>query len=287
MFEAFRARARLTATDRQAFDNKILAGAFPANEVLRQLNTQIELARAGERTSQSLKQGAILCCVFAAVAFIPALILAPIWLALPAALIALALVLALARKLLGRFVTPPQVAGTAFPFMTVLKHDLLASELVSVRIDLAGPTAATKRTKVSEPYRIWSYKVVDTTYLDPWFEGAARLADGSELRWNVTDELRVSVRRKSKSRGRTKIKYCHYKTSQIEVSVSFPTKLYRVDAVPDVARQKVSMKQTDKRCTLTVKRISKRKSLEPLEPRQLLDAIAVAFRAAKPVRGAA
>jgi hypothetical protein len=47
------------------------------------------------------------------------------------------------------------------------------------------------------------------------------------------------------------------------------------------------MKQSDRRSTLTVKRVAKVKSQNPLAPRQLLDAIAVAFRAARPVQGAA
>jgi hypothetical protein len=288
MFEAFRIRARLTPAERSAFDEKVIAGTFTPADLLAQLNNQIELARAGKRSAQSLKQAIILCCVFAALSGVPGLILDPSWLALPAGLIVLAVAFALARRRLSRFHISASVPATAFPFLTVLKHDLNPNEPIRVHIGLSPPMAAAKRTRVSAPYVINAYhKVVDTTYVDAWFEGEARLTDGSRVRWSVTDELRVSVRLKRKTRGRTKRKMGYYKTSQIEVSVSLPVKLYRVDTVPSTAGQKVVVRNDDRRCTINVKRAVKLKSLDPLAPRQLLDSVAVAFRAAKPARGVA
>jgi len=284
MFEAYRTRARLTSAERQVYDEKIIDGSFAPADLLAHISTQVELARAGQLSARALKQATIMCCVFAPLLAVLGL-LDPRWLALPAALIVLAVLLGLARRQLKRFELPGQVPATAFPFIIALKHDLAPTEPVRVRLELSQPTAAAKRLGVSEPYKLKAYyKVVDTTYEDPWFEGEARLTDGCHLRWSVTDELRMSVRKKRKSRGRTKQKTCWYKTSQIEVHVSFPAKRYSVEAVPELSGQKVSVRQNDKRWTVAVKRTLKRKSFEPLKPRQLLDAVGVAFRAAKPTR---
>lgn len=285
MFEAYRARSRLTPAERQVYDAKIIEGSFSPADLLAHIRTQVDVARAGQRSTRAFKQAIIMCWVFAPLLAVLGLMLGPRWLALPGALIVLAVLLGLVRRQLKCFELPGQVPATAFPFIIALKHDLAATEPVRVRLDLSPPTAAAKGLGVSAPYKLKAYyKVVDTTYEDPWFEGEARLTDGCHLRWKVTDELRMSVRKKHKSRGRTKQKTCWYKTSQIEVHVSFPVKRYHVEAVPEVSGQKVSVRQNDKRWTVAVKRTLKRKSLEPLKPRQLLDAVGVAFRAAKPTR---
>jgi hypothetical protein len=287
MFEAFRARARLSPSDRSVFDTKLIEGTFSAADLLSQLDTQLELARLRRRSAESLNQTIVLCWVFAALTLVLGFLLGPVWLLLPASMVFCALVLALVRWRLRRFMLPAQPSATAFPFLTALKHDLADSAMLRVRLDLSSPIAKTKREHVSEPYTKNFYRAVDTTYRDAWFEGEARLADGCQLCWSVTDLLRVHVRTKQRRSGRTKSKTRYFKASHIEISVSFPTKLYRVQEVPAVARQKVSMRQGEKRCTLTVKRVVKRRSADPLEPRQLLDTVAVAFRAARPVRGAA
>lgn len=281
MFEAYRVRSRLTPAERRASDEQLIEGAFSPADLLALIGTLVELARAGQQSARALKQAIITCCVFAPLLAVLGLALGSRWLALPAALLVLAVLLGLVRWHVKRFELPGQVPATAFPFLLALKHDLTGNESVRVRLDLSQPTAAAKRLGVSEPYELkFYYKVVDTTYEDPWFEGDARLTDGCHLRWHVTDELRMSVRKKRKSRGRTKQKTCWYRTSQIEVHVSFPAKRYRVESVPEVSGQKVSVRQNERRWMIAVKR----KYLDSLKPRQLLDVVGIAFRVAKPTR---
>lgn len=288
MLEAFSARGRLSPFEQHVFANKLLDGSFRPNELLRLLSSQVEVVRAGKRSSQALKQAILVLCVFAAMILLPVLLLDQRWLPVPATLVAVAMVLGSVRRYLRRFAMSAQTVATAYPFLTVLKHDVSPDEPMRVRIEFSEGITRAKRQEVRAPYQFERYhKVVDTIYSDPWFEGDARLTDGTLLHWRVNDELRVSDRHKRNSRGKHKRKMRHYKTSHIEISMSFPKKLYRIAQVPELAGYKVSLREKDARSMLTVKRVIKMKSIEPVDPRRILDVIAFAYRAAKPVRGAA
>jgi hypothetical protein len=284
MFPAFHARARLTPLDREAWNQKLLEGSFSTRDLSEHIQAQIEVAREGQRTSQALKQTIVCLYVFAPLLAILALLLGSTWLALPATLIVAAIALQLIRRYVRRFEISGQVSATAYPFITVLKHDVSASEPVRVRLVLSKILDPSKRTEVLGPYKFKAYhKIVDTTYADTWFEGEARLTDGSRLRWSVTDELKVSVRKKHNRRGKTKRKTRYYKRSRIEVRVTLPVKRYRMREVMELPGQTVSVRRDERHWTVNVSRAIKYKSVAPLKPRQLLDAIAVAFRAARPV----
>src|SRR5262249_43682342 len=85
----------------------------------------------------------------------------------------------------------------ALPFLAVLKQDIDRDQTVFVRIDLRDPFHASKLKRTSSPYVDGAYhKVIDTTYLDPWFHGKAQLADGSRLAWTVYDTIIKSARTK-------------------------------------------------------------------------------------------
>jgi hypothetical protein len=127
---------------------------------------------------------------------------------------------------------------------------------------------------------------VDTLFADAWFEGSARLADGAVLRWRIRDDVRESKRTKRNPRGKYKTKTLHYKRSQIRVTVSLPVKSYAVSEVPSVPGQEVEVQRGVKRCTIKLSRKLKIKSLDPIDPRFLIDAIATAYRSVSPMRSA-
>jgi len=171
----------------------------------------------------------------------------------------------------------------AMPLFAVLREDMEPGATVNVRLDLSPPTAKGKKTGTGKPYDVPGYrKVVDTTYVDPWFGGGARLADGSVLQWTVTDDVVASERTKRTARGKIKTKTKHRKTTTIAVDVALPKKEYAVAALPAAEGEKVKVKDGEKRTALHVEKRVKTKSLDPIDPTAIFDAIAEAYRRVRP-----
>ncbi len=189
-----------------------------------------------------------------------------------------------------RFDVSDNVRKVALPFLSVLKQDIAASESVRVRLDLKQPMHAEKRVGESPPYQLGRYyKIVDTHYRDPWFEGSARLIDGTVVRWSVVDQVCESKRRKKNPRGKIKFKTRHMKRSLVEVAVGLSYKRYQVQE-PNTrpsAGQKLEFEPTAKRATVKVSSKWKQKSLDPIDPKLLIDAIATAYSCAQPRQGSA
>ena len=182
------------------------------------------------------------------------------------------------------------VRKVALPFLSVLKQDMAASESVRVRLDLKLPMHADKRVGESPPYQLGRYyKIVDTHYRDAWFEGSARLADGTVVRWSVVDQVCESKRRKKNPRGKIKFKTRHMKRSLVEVAVGLSYKRYLVQepSKPPPPGRKLEFDPSAKRATVKVSSKWKQKSLDPIDPKLLIDAIATAYSYAQPRQGSA
>lgn len=175
----------------------------------------------------------------------------------------------------------------ALPFFAVLQEDMEPGAKVNVNIDLSSPTSKEKLVRTSEPYEKGAYyKVVDSLFVDEWFDGSARLADHSVLHWEIAEEVTESKRTKRTARGKHKTKTKVHKRVRITVDVGLPSKVYAVDAsVAPGTDAGVRAKQGDKRTTLRVTRRLKVKSGDPIHPRVFLDLIADAYRRAMPAKG--
>lgn len=165
------------------------------------------------------------------------------------------------------------------PVLALFREDIDPRTPVHLRLDLSKPTAAPKKTNEGAPYKHGVYhKVVDTTYVDPWMSAEAVLVDGTRLRWSVTDRIRERKKTKRNARGKYKSKTKYRKISDLEVQLAMRTKTYTV--------AHAAITNDGKRSKLEVQRSVRTNSLDPVDPRALIDAVTGVYRSLKPAKEA-
>jgi hypothetical protein len=286
MFKAFLALNRLSRAEREAIDAKEVSGSYPASMLLDKLRALSEFDRLADHW-RARAMIALPLMIFALIVLGILTAAGGHWMLVPAGvLFVVCLVVGFGLFELHHLDISNNVRGVALPFLAIVKQDVEPAQRIRVRVDLTSPTAKRKQIETLPTYARGAYhKVVDTLFADPWFEGSARFADGTVLRWRVQDEVRQSQRTKRNARGKDKTKTRHYKRSEISVVVSLPTKRYTVSDL-DAPGQTVAIQRGPRRCTIKFKRKVKVKSLEPIDPRLLIDTISMAYRSATPVRSA-
>jgi hypothetical protein len=161
------------------------------------------------------------------------------------------------------------------PVLTLFREDFDSKSPVHLRLDLSPPTHKTKKTAEGEPFKQGSYhKIIDTTYVDPWMSADAVLTDGTKISWSVTDRIRERKKTKKNPRGKIKTKTKYRKVSDLEVQLALRTKNYAL------ANAEVSA--DGKRSKVEVQRSVRTESLDPIDPRTLVDAITNVYRNARP-----
>lgn len=169
----------------------------------------------------------------------------------------------------------------ALPVLTVLREDFDPSQPLHVQLDLTGPTTPQKKRAESAPYKKGAYhKVVDSAFVDEWMSVEAVLVDGTKLSWRVTDSIRERRQTKRNARGKTKTKTKHKKKSEIEVSMGLRKKTYALAATQG------EISSDEKRHMVRMSREVITDSLEPIDPRALLDLVADVFRSVRPAKEA-
>lgn len=177
----------------------------------------------------------------------------------------------------------------ALPFLALLKQDMEPDANIHVRIDLREPRHENKRrgTPRTQPGS-GGTRSVETIYHDAWFNGVAALADGSTLRWDVDDHIVDRTRTKRSRSNKLKTKSRSIKRTVISVALTVANERYRVEPAAASKDAKVAVRDGDKRSTIKLVRKIKSKSLDPINPRVLVDAVSGAYRRlAAPARGAA
>lgn len=283
MFQALKARKSLSPEQRALLETKQLAGEYEPGALIALLRPIAEYDRLSDKARTPMGCTTAALFVLAFVLLIVSANVSPFLLPLPLAALGAAIWLlatVLKMKKLDLSINFRQVA---MPLVAVLREDMEPGATLNVRIDLSPPTAKAKKTGTGKPYDVPGYrKVVDTTYVDPWFGGGTRLADGSLLQWTVTDDVVASERTKRTARGKIKTKTKHRKVTTIAVDVALPKKEYAVAATPPAEGDKVKVKDGEKRTSLHVEKRVKTKSLDPIDPRAIFDTIAEAYRRVRP-----
>lgn len=165
------------------------------------------------------------------------------------------------------------------PVLALFREDIDPKTPVHLRLDLSQPTASPKKTSEGAPYKRGAYhKIVDTLYVDPWMSAEAVLVDGTRLRWSVTDRIRERKKTKRNARGKYKSKTKYRKVSDLEVQLAMRTKTYTV--------ANAAITNDGKRSKLAVQRSVRTNSLDPVDPRALIDAITGVYRSLKPAKEA-
>jgi hypothetical protein len=134
------------------------------------------------------------------------------------------------------------------PFLAILREDVAATEPVELDLDLTAADAKEKLTQTIEPKTKGYPKLVTSVFMNPWFEGNAVFADGTQLKWKVIDRLRVTKKTKKNPRGKIKTKTKMKVRSDVRVTMAFPTKRYapKHNAVPGEKRHEVKLAKRTK-----------------------------------------
>jgi hypothetical protein len=167
------------------------------------------------------------------------------------------------------------------PVLALFREDIDPKTPVHLRLDLTKPTNGSKKTTESAPFKQGVYhKIIDTTYVDPWMAAEAVLVDGTRLRWSVTDRIRERKKTKRNARGKYKTKTKYRKVTDLEVQLGLKTKTYTV------ADTDAEVTSDGKRSKVEVQRSVRTDSLDPVDPRALIDAITGVYRSLKPAKEA-
>ncbi|HVE70168.1 MAG TPA: hypothetical protein VNI54_02280 [Thermoanaerobaculia bacterium] len=168
------------------------------------------------------------------------------------------------------------------PVLTVLRDDFAPDQPVHLVVDLTSPTTDAKKTGEGAPFKHGAYhRVVDTTYVDPWMSFGGMLVDGTKLSWKVEDKIRERKKTKRNARGKTKTKTKYKKKSEIDVSVAMRKKTYALGETQG------EISSDDKRHVVKLEREVITASLDPIDPRALLDLVAQVYRTARPAKESA
>lgn len=168
----------------------------------------------------------------------------------------------------------------ALPVLTVLRDDFDPAHPVHVQLDLAAPNAPSKKRGPDEAVKKGGRKVVNSRYVDEWMSVEGVLVDGTKLAWRVRDAIRESKRTKRNARGKIKTKTKYKKKSEVEVSVGLKKKTY------ELRKPLGELSDGEKRQTVSLSRRVVTASLDPIDPRVLLDLVASVFRNTRPVKEA-
>jgi len=163
------------------------------------------------------------------------------------------------------------------PVFALFREDIDPKQPVHLRLDIDKPTAARKKTGESAPYADGRYyKIIDSTYVDPWMSAEAVLVDGTKLSWTVIDRIRERKKTKKNPRGKIKTKTKYTKKTDLEVSLALRTKTF--------ALQDGEVSRDGKRSKVEVERSVRSESLDAIDPRALIDAITEVYRNARVVK---
>lgn len=291
MFKTLKLLAALSPAERRTIRSGQFAGDFTPEALLDQMRTLARFDASNDAAREDLKK---LMGFFVLVTIVSAILGLYHW--VPPVTFSIAGIGVLGAgicSVLNSRLTGVDICNNfrdvALPFLAVLKQDMEADQMLAVRIDLRSPTHERKRHGSVQPPLHGAYtKIVDSNFRDAWFHGSARLADGSVLRWDVSEDICESKRTKRSASRKLKTKTRHYKRSTVAIALAVPNKSYGVNRGLSSSRHKVAVADGAKRHVIKLTRKLKSKSLDPLDPRILIEAVSSAYkRVVAPTRSAA
>jgi hypothetical protein len=283
MFEALKAFRSLSPEQKTLLETKQISGEYEPRSLIELLKPIAEYDRLSDKSRTSMGCSTAALFVLAFVLFVVAANVSYFLLPLSLAALGGAIYFLVTVLRLRKLDLSNNFRQVAMPLFAVLKEDMDAGATMNVRIDLSPPTAKAKKTGTGKPYVDGVYyRVVDTTFVDAWFGGGTRLADGSLLQWDVTDEVVASGRTKKTARGKHKKKTKYRKLSTISVTVALPHKEYAVTNLPADEGEKVKVRESEKRTTFRLAKRVKTKSLDPIDPQEIFDIISEAYKRVRP-----
>ena len=285
MIATLRRLRSLTPAQRLLIRSRRIEGDYTPAELITLLRPLAAFDHGNDRARG--KSGCLIVLIVLALfglLFLADAVATPVLLSIAGVLIVLGAVLVTIELRLRSLDISNNLRTVALPFLALLREDMARGSTVNVRIDLASPTDKAKRVRSLPPYKRGSYyKIIDTLYRDAWFSGHCRLADGSNLHWDVVDTLLESRRTKRNPRGKIKTKTKHRKNSRLGVSVALPLAQYRLaDGPVGGEATRMTTRSDDRRVHVKLVRKVKSRSNDPLDVAALVDLVSTAYRRARP-----
>lgn len=150
------------------------------------------------------------------------------------------------------------------PLLAVLREEVDPQMQIALELDLRAPTARQKLVDESQPRSERGYfRVADRFYKDAWMTGEAELVSGARLGWSIVDQILEQTKTKRNARGKTKTKTKYKRRTDLSVKLTLP--------------RPAGNPAGEKRETIKVDNSVKSRSLEPIDPRLLIDLVASAY----------
>jgi hypothetical protein len=160
------------------------------------------------------------------------------------------------------------------PLLAVLREEVAPETPIALELDLRAPTTPQKLVEQSQPRSEGAYyRIVDRFYKDAWMTVEAELMSGARLSWTIVDQLQEQQKTKRNARGKTKTKTRYKRRTDLNVKLTLPRPPGAADS--------------DKRQTIKVDNSVKSRSLDPMDPRHLIDLVASAYSSASSAQGPA
>ena len=214
---------------------------------------------------------------------------------LGAALLVLWLVAVLAlgarRSRLARGDLPDLLAHTIVPLVALLREDIEPRTPLRLALDVRPCVRDATYVSATEPYKKGVYhKVVDTFHVQPWLLAELELVDGSQVAIAATDHVRHRKQTKRNPRGKIKTKTKIAVKTDLRVTVRLKNEVWSYDGLPVTG---LEVRPGEHRTRLRVRRKRKlpgrvlgwkERTLpgRDVEARDLVDAVAQAYRRARP-----
>jgi hypothetical protein len=189
--------------------------------------------------------------------------------------------------IIKRFDLPHElIKETIIPILYLLREDIKKGEKIMLRMDLRGFKHSDKSEGEEEDHRHFRHKITNYFYKDKWFAGNTVLADGTELYWEIEDDVRHRVKKKYGSSGKSKGKEIKNKIkSNITVRAGVSKKNF---ALPVRFKQKgdegkiYTQKQNGQQW-ITIERKIRHLEHERFIPKYFIDTVAEVYMRVKPL----
>ncbi|MCP4040555.1 MAG: hypothetical protein GY731_01190 [Gammaproteobacteria bacterium] len=185
---------------------------------------------------------------------------------------------------------PNNLRDFVYPLIKIIGEDMKPDVPLHISLNLRGGMDKEKRKDERNQSEGTSRypKILEQHYLDPWFSGSARLADGTSLKWRVVDRIRARKITKRNHRGKIKVKHKYKIQRRMEVIIGIRQDRYQTTkgSLPKDVQMDVEVRNN--RNLLRFTRLLEKKKSDLMgrtkdiawvvDLNQFLDLIAVAYR---------
>jgi hypothetical protein len=184
---------------------------------------------------------------------------------------------------------PNHLRQFIIPWLLILREEMEPEELMFLRVDLSDATGQDKLfseqlSPSAQRLQKAGSKITEKFFSNQWLAGAAELADGTKLQWQIFERIRQRSEGRKRTSGKYKTKIKHKIKARVQIAMQFKRKDYSLKPFRlNTATEKIEAKNGSSRDRISVRRSLVRTRFdEPPPLKVLLDVIATAYKKATP-----